>query len=61
MFLKVYDVFVISSKKIVFCFGCGPWGPHFCISWAKKQIFTWEYPLKQVTVQALLSRNLRQI
>ena len=39
MFLKVYDVFVISSKKIVFCFGCGPWGPHFCISWAKKHLY----------------------
>ena len=29
--------FVISEKKIVFCFGRGPWGPQFCTSWAEKQ------------------------
>ena len=32
--LKAYLIgsgFIISEKKkIVFCFGCGPWGPQFC-------------------------------
>ena len=28
----------ISEKK-GFCFGCGPWGPQFCTSWAEKVFF----------------------
>ena len=31
-FESLESVFVISEKKIVFCFGRGPWGPHFFTS-----------------------------
>ena len=35
-FWKAYDLLLLLLKKMFFCFGCGPYRPLFCASWAQK-------------------------